>query len=198
MGIKKGETKYRGMNDSGREARERGDLHLQLHLHTPQQASPSQPGHHGTFPVTGGGSRPHIAVNQSDCCNLCNPHFPAGSSCTQMLCAKQGFAEKSWSTCRAYLSLKSWLYSLDTEKFGGIDAPLSRLQSTTEGWQVWNEQCVRQWLRFFLYKLLLDYLLKKERHLTFIELKNIPYHVCPKILQCSPFITPHTAFKMLL
>lgn len=68
--------------------RERGDLHL--HLHTPQQASPSQPGHHGTFPVTGGGSRPHIAVNQSDCCNLRNPHFPAGSSCSQMLCAKQG------------------------------------------------------------------------------------------------------------
>lgn len=77
----------------GRRKRERGDLHLHLHLHTPQQASLSQPGRHGTFPVTGGGSRPHIAVNQSDCCYLRNPHFPAGSSCSQMLCAKQGWWE---------------------------------------------------------------------------------------------------------
>lgn len=95
MRIKKGETKYRGMKDSGMEVRERerGDLHLHLHLHTPQQASSSQPGHHGTFPVTGGGSKPHIALNQSDCCNLRNRHFPAGSSCSQMRCAKQGLWE---------------------------------------------------------------------------------------------------------
>ena len=76
MRIKKGQPKYRSMNNRGRE-RDGGHLHLHLHLqlHAPQQASPSEPGHHGTFPVTGGGSRPHIAVNQSNCCNLRNPHF---------------------------------------------------------------------------------------------------------------------------
>lgn len=42
----KGHTKYSGMKDGGREVRvrESGDLHLHLHLGTPQQASPSRPG----------------------------------------------------------------------------------------------------------------------------------------------------------
>lgn len=150
---KKGETKFRGLNDSGREAREderaRGDLHLHLHLHTPKQPSPSQPGHHGTFPVTGGGSRPHIAVNQSDCCNLRNPHSPAGSSCTQMLCANQEVRNHVLHAARASvqnrdlnisLCWNSW--GLDTDNFGGNDETLSTLQ---QGVYVYTNKISASW-----------------------------------------------------
>lgn len=75
----KGHTKYSGMKDGGREVRvrESGDLHLHLHLGTPQQASPSRP---GTFLCQRRVAAGHgVAVNQAGCSETFRP-VPAGSS----------------------------------------------------------------------------------------------------------------------
>lgn len=96
-------------------------------------------------------------------------------------------SEKSCSTRRAYLSLKSWLYrySVDTEKFGGIDAALSNLHFAHGGLY----SCPQDKYKFeinnvadsdfdcFCMNFYLSLYLKKNCHLMLIKLTNIIYHV---------------------